>query len=253
LGGVVTLSGLTTEMAAGRAQERPTDNVDRLVLFASPIKAEHIATAAKHLFGGLLYISRVLNAQIRQLTDGKFRRALDSAVVNNLYLAKVNGTHSRAIPIHICLGRRDMVVLESAARGVIIDPRPESFDEDHNSIKLPEDRDDLRYLGLKRPLELTCARWFHERLVHAANTVDFESRSAAQELRRRLQLAIDTRLAQAFPGFPELTEPRRKTLREKLLVLGFRIGQDAPQASIALVLNAAVIELAELSPQFSDE
>lgn len=249
MGGVVTLSGLTTEMAAGRAQARPTGIVDRLVLFASPIKGEHIATAAKHLFGGLLYFSRVLNAQVRQLADGKFGRALESAVVNNLYLAKVDGTHSRAIPIHICLGRKDAVVIESAARGVIIDPRPESFEEDHNSIKLPEDRGDLRYLGLKRPLELTCAQWFRDRIAHALNSASGEQKSAAQELRRRLRAGMDARLAQAFPRFSDLAEAERQKLREEVLVLSCRIGAAAVNASIGLVLNAAIIELSELRAQ----
>jgi len=246
MGGVVALSGLTTEMAAGRAQARPTGVVDRLVFFASPIKGEHIATAAKHLFGGLFYISRVLNAQVRQLADGNFGRALESAVVNMVYLPAITGTHSRAIPIHICLGRRDKVVLESAARGVITNPRPDSFDEDHGSIKLPEDRDDLRYLGLKRPLELTFAGWFHDRLVHTANAASAEHSSSAHELRRRLEFAMDKRLGQAFPQYPELPDSQRRKLREDLLVLSCRIGVAAPDASIALVLNAAITELTEL-------
>jgi pimeloyl-ACP methyl ester carboxylesterase len=223
MGGVVALSGVRKAMIAEAANSHPVSCLDRFVLFATPLKAQQLATAARHLCFGIPSLLRVFNAQIRQLACPVFGSQFESDVVNRIYRPRKASDTAREIPIHICLGHKDRVVSEPEARGVIRHPTPCCLEHCHTSIKAPDHHGDERYLALKRPLEQSSASWFRVAAAKALDSTDPQQSLAGDEIRERLLFAANARLRSGSALHFETTdESQRFELRDKLLVLACR-------------------------------
>jgi hypothetical protein len=76
--------------------------------------------------------------------------------MNNVYRPDIrpgDERYKRCIPFTIVIGRDDRLVQDHIARSVYNDPSPFTVPGDHNTLKLPDDKDDSRFLVLQEVLD----------------------------------------------------------------------------------------------------
>jgi pimeloyl-ACP methyl ester carboxylesterase len=168
MGGLVILDGLTAEARENRANVRPAAATRRVILYASPLAGSSAASAIRATVGLVRYAAYfVVNGHLRELSRGKYCDNLLNEVVNRIYNPTIKDGDKNSkvrIPLKAVVGGRDPVVEESSATFCLQDPAPSTLlNDDHFTVKQPEDHGDPRYRALYEQLAEHYSVWFRER------------------------------------------------------------------------------------------
>jgi len=122
--------------------------VKNIVLYAPPLAGSDLATMASVL--PIPFISRQVH-QLRSSDD--WLLALQSEWIHNVYRPDANRVpHGNHIPTTIVIGNDDTIVPPARAIFVYRDPSPQSVQGNHFTCKLPESKDDIRFVVLRNVL-----------------------------------------------------------------------------------------------------
>jgi pimeloyl-ACP methyl ester carboxylesterase len=188
MGGLVILSGLTTWIRKEHAHRHPVNNVDRIVLYATPLNGSEVANvvvAALSLHWVLRLLLKLLpGQQLKNLQQGKFCTNLLGETNALIYQPQPGSLLTkRAIPVTACAGIHDALVSVESATTIFYNPPSIKLNADHGSIKLPADHGDFRYTPLKNELLAGLAPRFHKLCVTVTqSSLESERWAAAERL-----------------------------------------------------------------------
>jgi hypothetical protein len=234
MGGLIILKGLVDRMIQGHAQNAPCQSIRWITLFASPLKGAWTAEVVRIVVGPALIFLRIFRKHLRHLSRGKFVEQLIAETVNRIYKPDASDTCNRRIPIRMILATRDGAVGESNRDETCTayrNPQPLSLDEDHGSVKEPNDHDDARYRALSVDLQKCLTPKFRALCAQAIDPkADVLDREAALcEITERYGGIIRPRIAEIVG--PELYYEAEEAFL--LLLAHYAARYDAPPSDVA--------------------
>lgn len=251
VGGLVILQAITKEMIDRGALKNPASRIARIALFATPLDGQLVRQLLRGIIAspiGLFARLVLRNRQLQELYSIKLVNNLRREVIDRIYLKSPTGdTESgRHIQIHTFVADQDRVVTEDSVKAWFRSPPPRALqDTDHNSIKLPPDRRDLRYRVLADILEDLISPWFHKLIALATDRFGRDRHSAFVRLLRAYFVCLQTRLDEVVDTRQMPLATRIREIR-KLLALTIQQATRCPEQPVWVLLQDAMLAYQEI-------
>jgi len=173
MGGLLLLDAFRSAMVNGRAEDHPCRNTMLISLFASPLTGKWVASLVRRS-----PLRWLMSKQFRNLTRGNFCDSLISDVFERIYRPNIEDRSAKKIKIRVNVAMKDRLVSKPDCVATLArfkEPAPRVFDEGHASVKLPDDRADVRYLSFAGDVQDALATAFRARaedLLRATGNLD---------------------------------------------------------------------------------